>query len=128
MRLLAHPRFFVLFARREGYAHKIRVGEYTIDPQTTPRQLLDSIVNGKVVMRKMTLVEGVTMRQIRQMLASDDALEHIAVNQTDQEIMAVFRPSGTNHWRVGFFLILMFTPGEIKTRLYCSRLISAWRL
>lgn len=86
--LLAHPRFFVLFARREGYSHKIRVGEYAIDPQTTPRELLDNIVNGKVVMRKLTLVEGVTMRQIRQMLASDDALQHIAVNQTDQEIMA----------------------------------------
>ena len=63
--LLTHPQFFVMYARHEGYAHKIRMGEYTVDSQTTPRQLLENIVNGKVVMRKITLVEGITMRQIR---------------------------------------------------------------
>jgi UPF0755 protein len=85
--LLRQPKFFILLAHQHGQSDKLRVGEYAIDAQTSPEILLNNIVNGKVVMRKLTLVEGSTMRQIRQILSSDAALQHVAVKQTDQELM-----------------------------------------
>lgn len=85
--LLSHPRFFMLLAHQRGDSNKLRVGEYAINPDTTPDQLLKNIVSGKVVMRKMTFVEGVTMRQIRAQLLADSALQHVAALQTDQEMM-----------------------------------------
>ncbi len=87
-KLLSHPRFFVLLAHQRGDSDKLKMGEYGIDSHTSPNQLLTDMVAGKVVMRKLTFVEGTTMRQIREILLNDDALQHIAVKQTDQEMMA----------------------------------------
>ncbi len=92
--MLSHPHFFMILSRQRGVSRKLRVGEYAIDDTTTPEKLLTNIVSGKVVMRRLTLVEGVTMRQIRQILLKDDALAHIATNQTDQEIMAALGHPG----------------------------------
>lgn len=85
--LIAHPQFFVLMARQRGDASKLRMGEYAIDSKTTAAQLFNNMVTGKVVMRKLTFVEGTTMRQIREILLNNDALQHVAVKQTDQEMM-----------------------------------------
>jgi UPF0755 protein len=92
--LLAHPKFLVLLAHQQKLTNKLRMGEYAIGPTTTPKKLLQDIVAGKVVMRKLTLVEGITMRQIREILAKNDALEHVAVKETDQELMAAIGHPG----------------------------------
>jgi UPF0755 protein len=92
--LLSHPHFFMILSRQQGVSRKLRMGEYAIDPTITPGKLLTNIVSGKVVMRRLTLVEGTTMRQIRQILLKDDALQHIAVSQTDQELMTALGHPG----------------------------------
>lgn len=86
--LLSHPHFFLLLAHQRGVSNKLKVGEYALNPQITPKILLQNMVMGKVVMRKLTFVEGITMHQIRQILLNNDALQHVAVKQTDKEIMA----------------------------------------
>jgi UPF0755 protein len=92
--LITHPRFFILFAHQRGQSNRLRVGEYAVEEHMTPKDLLNNIVAGKVVMRKLTFVEGATMRQIRELLLKNDSLQHIAVNMTDQEIMAALGRPG----------------------------------
>jgi peptidoglycan lytic transglycosylase G len=92
--LLSHPHFFVLLAHQRGYASQLRVGEYAVDSHMTPEQLLKHIAAGKTVMRKITLIEGMTMRQMRQILLSNQALQHVSVNQTDAEMMAALGHAG----------------------------------
>jgi UPF0755 protein len=46
--LLQHPQSFVREARREQLAGRIRAGEYLVEPGTTPRQMLDMFVAGRV--------------------------------------------------------------------------------
>lgn len=86
--LLSHPHFFIFLAHQSGNSGKLRIGEYAIGARTTPGQLLNDIALGKVVMRKLTFVEGTTLRRIREMLLNDDSLEHVAILKTDQELMA----------------------------------------
>ena len=45
-------------------------------------------------MRKLTFFEGIRMRQIRELLLTDDALQHVAVKQTDQEMMTALGHPG----------------------------------
>ncbi|MBS0352210.1 MAG: endolytic transglycosylase MltG [Proteobacteria bacterium] len=92
--LLADPKFLVFLAHRLSVANRLRMGEYAIGPKTTPEQLLRNMVAGKVVMRKLTLVEGTTMRQIREILAKNAALRHVAIKQTDQELMTAIGHPG----------------------------------
>jgi UPF0755 protein len=58
--ILEHPRLWTWFARRDGLAARIRAGEYAIAPGTSPAALLDQLVEGRVVLHPVTLVEGWT--------------------------------------------------------------------
>jgi UPF0755 protein len=61
---LKHPLYLVLLARWQGVARDIKVGEYHIQPTTTPPEFLRQIVAGKVVQYSLTLVEGWTFSKM----------------------------------------------------------------
>ena len=56
--VLARPRALVLYARWRGIASAIKAGEYEIDPGLTPRDLLDKLVTGQVLLHSLTIVDG----------------------------------------------------------------------
>ena len=55
---LARPRALVLYARWKGTASAIKAGEYEIEPGVTPRNLLDKLVSGQVLLHSLTIVDG----------------------------------------------------------------------
>jgi UPF0755 protein len=56
--IVARPRAWVLYARWKGAANTIKAGEYEIEPGMTPRQLLDKIVSGQVLLHSLTIIDG----------------------------------------------------------------------
>jgi UPF0755 protein len=56
--VLARPRALVLYARWKGIASAIKAGEYEIEPGMTPRDLLDKLVSGQVLLHSLTIVDG----------------------------------------------------------------------
>jgi UPF0755 protein len=56
--VLARPRALVLYARWKGIASAIKAGEYEIQPGATPRDLLDKLVTGQVLLHSLTIVDG----------------------------------------------------------------------
>ncbi|MGA2188408.1 MAG: endolytic transglycosylase MltG [Steroidobacteraceae bacterium] len=56
--VVARPRSWALYARWKGLDTAIKAGEYDIEPGMTPRQLLEKIVNGQVVLHSLTIVDG----------------------------------------------------------------------
>jgi UPF0755 protein len=56
--VLARPRALVLYARWKGSASAIKAGEYEIEPGVTPRDLLDKLVTGQVLLHSLTIVDG----------------------------------------------------------------------
>lgn len=85
--LLSHPQFFILLGHLRGDAGKLRSGEYAITSKTTPDELLTNIARGNVVMRKVTLAEGITLVQIRQIFFSSPGLVRQASLETDSDLM-----------------------------------------
>lgn len=55
---LRHPRLWVLYARWRGMAGRIKAGEYEIEPNITPRALLEKLVSGQVLLHAFTIVDG----------------------------------------------------------------------
>ena len=84
---LDKPLYFRLLARWEGLAHKIKAGEFQIPAATSPRQLLNLLVSGKVTTYSLTLVEGWNFKQVREAIAGQQALEQTLAELSDQEIM-----------------------------------------
>jgi len=76
--LLEHPDSWIRLARREDLAGRLRAGEFEVLPGTTPRQLLEQIVSGRVLLHSLTLPEGWTFRQALAVLR-----EHEAVTPTE---------------------------------------------
>ena len=60
--LLSHPHYLILEAKRRGSDSRIKAGEYLVRPGTTPLQLLEQFLEGKVIQYALTLVEGWSFR------------------------------------------------------------------
>jgi len=74
--ILRNPKIFRWYAQLSGHAGSIRAGEYLIDADTTPRELLRKFVSGDVRLYSFTVVEGWTYREMIGALTAHPAIEH----------------------------------------------------
>jgi peptidoglycan lytic transglycosylase G len=75
--ILLAPAIFTGYARFSGLAKRIQAGEYLLDTGETPKSLLDKLVEGRVMLHSITIVEGWTVAELLDVLAV-----HPAVRQT----------------------------------------------
>lgn len=69
------PEWMLLaWFRASGEAGNIRAGSYEIEPGTTPRRLLEKLVNGEQALRRVILLEGWNYRQVIQALRTAENL------------------------------------------------------
>ena len=83
-----------LLARQMGAAGRIQVGEYSLEPGTTPRDLLERMRDGRVVRHRFTIVEGWSIRELRAALAKADPLLHKAEALDDAALMRTLGHAG----------------------------------
>ena len=83
-----HARYFSLYARLRGVAHRVQSGEYRVTPGMTPLGLLEAMAAGRTVQYRLTIVEGWTVAQLRAALAEHEAIEHTLENKSDDDLMA----------------------------------------
>jgi UPF0755 protein len=86
--LLEQPRLLALYGRLTGADARLRAGEYSVAPGTSPRMLLQLFVSGAVVQHSVTFVEGWTFRDVRKALAREPTLEHTTRGLSDAAVMA----------------------------------------
>jgi len=85
--VLGQPLLLELHARRSGEHRQIRAGEYAVFPGTTPRQLLELLVAGRVKLHPVTLVEGWTVPELIRALHRHPVLR-ATLDSTDPEQVA----------------------------------------
>ena len=73
--------------RWSGQARRIRAGSYEIETGTTPRQLLDKMVQGDETLERLRLGEGWTFRQVRAALESAPHLKPLPAGMTEAQLM-----------------------------------------
>lgn len=76
----------LLLARLQGAETGIKAGSYSLAAGTTPLQLLDKLVRGKVTQGELALIEGWTFRQWRQRLDAHPDLRHDSAGQAEAEL------------------------------------------
>ena len=62
--VVAQPGAWALYARWKGLAGAIKAGEYEILPGSTPRSVLDKLVNGQVLLHSLTIVDGWRLEEL----------------------------------------------------------------
>ncbi|MFT3756820.1 MAG: endolytic transglycosylase MltG [Pseudoxanthomonas sp.] len=83
-----------LLARRMDVASRLKVGEYALQPGTTPLALMRNMRDGKIIQHRFTLVEGWNIRQLRAALAQAEPLLHKATQLDDAELMKTLGHEG----------------------------------
>ena len=94
--VLTQPYYLELEARRQGIASRIKAGEYSLQAGITRYQLLDLLVQGKVVQYGVILIEGRTFRQFLAALAANDTLVHTLQDATLEQVMTRIDQSGAH--------------------------------
>lgn len=83
----APPLYWRVLAEQLGVAGKLHAGEYALSRGVSARALLENMAQGKVLQRRVTLVEGWTFQQVRTALAVAPKLTHDAAQLSDAELM-----------------------------------------
>jgi UPF0755 protein len=89
-----HDLEWQLLARQLAAAGRIQVGEYPLDPGTTPRTLLVNMRDGKVLSYRFTIVEGWNIRQLRAALAKARPLRQQGAQLDDAALMKTLGHAG----------------------------------
>ncbi|MGS1079723.1 endolytic transglycosylase MltG [Pseudoxanthomonas beigongshangi] len=83
-----------LLARELDVAGKLKVGEYALQPGTTPRDLLTRMRDGKTVQYRFTIVEGWNIRQLRNALKAATPLKQETSQLDDAALMKALGHAG----------------------------------
>lgn len=91
--LISNSRLFRVMVRLHGKERALKAGDYFITAGTTPPQLLQQLVEGRVRQHAMTLIEGWTFRQMMQAVNENPHLNHTLKGRSAQEIMSAIGQS-----------------------------------
>lgn len=85
--VLREPWRFVVLAKLLNKEQYLQAGNYTLNKNISPYQLLLSLNHGKTTQGSITFIEGRTFVEMRQRLAKNDAVRQTVVNMSDAEIL-----------------------------------------
>lgn len=84
----APPQALYWWFRLSGQARKIRAGSYEAHQGITPRGLLDKMVRGDEALESLRLIDGWSLRQVRQALAKAPYLRHESDSLSEAQLAA----------------------------------------
>ncbi|MFM8679896.1 MAG: endolytic transglycosylase MltG [Alphaproteobacteria bacterium] len=85
--LFEDPRIFAVGAMAEGSYRRFKFGEFEFPAGVSPRGAADIIVSGKTVQRRLTIPEGLTMKQVMALVARAEGLEGQAAPRPEGSLM-----------------------------------------
>ncbi|MEJ5347712.1 MAG: endolytic transglycosylase MltG [Desulfosoma sp.] len=68
--VITQANLFYWYARVRGMAGKMKAGEYQFSAAPTPKLVLETLVEGKVVAYKVTIPEGATVKDVARLVAA----------------------------------------------------------
>lgn len=86
-KVLGSPWPFILLAKILEKEQNLKAGDYTLNKNITPYQLLLSLNRGKATQGSITFIEGKTFKQMREKIVRNDAIKNTTQALSDAEIM-----------------------------------------
>jgi len=85
---------FVLLTRVLNKQSTLQAGDYTLNKNINPYQLILSLNHGKATQGSITFIEGKTFKQMREKLAKNEAVKHLTDGMSDIEVMQAVSGKG----------------------------------
>lgn len=84
---IRHAVAFSWLVRIMGRAGDVKAGNYLFEPGLSPYDIFVMITDGKTTQASITFIEGWTFAQMRSAMMGNDAIKHITISYTDQQIL-----------------------------------------
>lgn len=85
--VIHYPLLFKASAVLSGNARRMKAGEYAFLPHVTPQGVIQALAEGKVVIHKLTVPEGLTSEEILELLRKNELLEGDLPAHMDEGIL-----------------------------------------
>ena len=85
--VLPDSKSLVWLAYLKGQSRHLKVGEYRFESGISASELLEQVVEGRVIEYPLVLIEGWTFKQMRQALAQAAKLNQTLAGLSDKEVM-----------------------------------------
>lgn len=85
--LIPEPWSFIVLAKTLGKEGDIKAGNYQLDREITPFQLVQKITRGDVSQSEIVFIEGWNFSQMRKALDEHPAIKHDTAGLSDREIL-----------------------------------------
>jgi len=86
--VIVNDKVFILYVMKEGWQDELKAGEYKFEKGSTMADVVRKIVNGDVELHKVTIPEGLTVREIARLLDEKDIVsEKEFIEETQNEIL-----------------------------------------
>lgn len=86
------PLLLEMLTRLSGNATKLKAGVYELKPGTSPWGLVGKMVRGEFVMDSLTIIEGWTFKQMRELINRHPGVRHEASNWSEKKLLAKVAP------------------------------------
>ncbi|MEO8848553.1 MAG: endolytic transglycosylase MltG [Casimicrobiaceae bacterium] len=86
--VLPHAAWLTVYARLAGVDRAIKAGSYEVNDGITLRHLLAKLTQGDVTQSSITLVEGTTFAQIKDLLRANTGIRNTVLDLPDAELLA----------------------------------------
>lgn len=93
-KIISNRMYFSVWARVTGSSRKMKAGEYLLNPEISVLQLFKLMQKGKVKLYSLTLVEGITFKQMMQVINDSPDLSHELKGLTAKQVMQKIGYSG----------------------------------
>jgi len=80
---------FILLAKVLNKETYLQAGEYTLNKNVNPYQLILSLNHGKATQGSITFIEGKTFKQMKQRLAKNKAIKSTITGLSDKAVMSI---------------------------------------
>ncbi len=108
---LRNPREVELYLRLRRVQPRVEFGVYDIPARSSPAQIVRMFAEGRVVLDRITAVEGTTFAQFLSELEADPDIEHTLRGLSGAAIMAALGAPGENPEGRFFPSTYIFSPG-----------------
>jgi UPF0755 protein len=88
--VLPEPWRFIILAKIFKKEASLQSGNYTLNKNISPYQLLLSLNNGKTTQGSITFIEGHVFDKMREKLAKNEAVKQTTTDWTEEEILRFF--------------------------------------
>ena len=79
--LIVSPFWFRLLGKIQDAERRIKPGEYDFHTRMRPREILDALVKGKVILYSVLIPEGFTAHQVGKLLSERGLADETAINR-----------------------------------------------